>query len=146
VDLLSVGCCFFFHFKLGEKCGYPPNVHAKIAPGQPARLYTRKQLQDAINIFIILMTIVWRSDDSVDLDRIGSSSLEHALGNMRIRCCDVHTLEKMIAAFTSIELAAVVPSLLNLQRIPRRHLSMGVPCESFFHSEHSIFTLGRMPW
>jgi hypothetical protein len=48
----------------------------------------------------------------------------------------------MIAAFTSIELASVVPPLLNLQRIPRQHLSMGERCESFIHSEHSIFTLG----
>jgi hypothetical protein len=82
------------------------------------------------------------SDDSIALDRIRSSPLEHAFGNMRIRCRDVHTLEKMIAVFTSIKLASVVPSLLNLQRIPRRHLSMGVRCESFIHSEHSIFTLG----
>jgi hypothetical protein len=48
----------------------------------------------------------------------------------------------MIAVFTSIELASVVPSLLNLQQIPRRHLLMGVRCESFIHSEHSTFTLG----
>jgi hypothetical protein len=61
---------------------------------------------------------------------------------MRFRCRDVETLEKMIAALTSIELASVVPSLLNLQRIPRRHLSMGVRYEPFIHLEHSIFTLG----
>jgi hypothetical protein len=54
----------------------------------------------------------------------------------------VHIFEKMIAEFTSIELASVVLSLLNLQRVPRRHLSTGVRCESFNHSEHSIFTLG----
>jgi hypothetical protein len=48
----------------------------------------------------------------------------------------------MIAVFTSIELASVVPSLLNLQRISRRHLSMRVRCESFIYSEHSIFILG----
>jgi hypothetical protein len=99
VDLLSVGCWFlFFHFKLGEKYGYPPNVHAKSTPGQPAQLYTRKQLRDAINIFIALITIVRTSDDSVALDRIGSSPLDHAFGDMRIRCRDVHALEKMIAA------------------------------------------------
>jgi hypothetical protein len=143
VDLLSVGCRFlFFHFKLGEKCGYAPNVHVKITPGQPAQSYTRKQLRDAINIFIALITIVRTSDNSVALDCIGSSPLEHAFGNMRIRCRDVHTLEKMIAAFASIELASVIPFLLNLQRIPPRHLSMEVRCESFIHSEHLIFTLG----
>jgi hypothetical protein len=135
VDLLLVGYwLLFFHFKLGEKCGYPRNVHAKIILGQPAQLCTRKQLRDAINIVIALITIVRPSDDSVALDRIGSSPLEHAFGNMRIRCRDVHTLEKMIAAFTSIELASIIPSLQNLQRIPRRHLSMGVRCESFIHS------------
>jgi hypothetical protein len=102
VDLLLVGCWFlFFHRKRGEKCGYPPNVHAKITPGQPAQLYTRKQLRDAINIVTALIAIVRTSDDSVAFDRIGSSPLEHAFGNMRIRCHDVHTLEKMIATFTS---------------------------------------------
>jgi hypothetical protein len=77
-------------------------MHAKITPGQPSQLYTRKQLRDAINIFIVLITIIWTSDDSVALGRIGLSPLEHAFGNMRIRCRDVYTLEKMIVAFTSI--------------------------------------------
>jgi hypothetical protein len=98
--LLSVGCWLLsVHFKLGEKCGYPPNVHAKITPDQPAQLYTRKQLRDAINIFIALITTVRTSDDFVALDRIGSSPLDHAFGDMLIRCRDVHAPEKMIAAF-----------------------------------------------
>jgi hypothetical protein len=83
MDLLSVGSWFlFFHFKMGEKCGYPPNVHAKITPGQPAQLYTRKQLRDAMNIFIAFITTVRMSDDSVALDRIGSTPHEHAFDNM----------------------------------------------------------------
>jgi hypothetical protein len=47
----------------------------------------------------------------------------------------------MIASFTSVELVSIVPSFLNLQRIPCRHLSPGVHCKSFIHSERSIFTL-----
>jgi hypothetical protein len=69
-------------------------MHVKITPGQPAQLYKRKQLRDAINLFIALVTTVPMSDDSVALDRIGSNLLEHAFGIMRIRCRDVHTLEK----------------------------------------------------
>jgi hypothetical protein len=87
------------------------------SPVTPAIIFKYELGSDVV---IALITIVRTSDDSLALDCIGSSPLERAFGNMRICCRDVHTLEKMITAFLSIELTSVVPSLLNLQQIPRR--------------------------
>jgi hypothetical protein len=60
----------------------------------PLTLAMLFQPEPRSEVAISLITIVRTSDDSVALYHIGSSPLEHAFGNMRIRCRDVHTLEK----------------------------------------------------
>jgi hypothetical protein len=66
--------------------------HAK---KQARSFYTSTPSRHALNTFLALTVIMCDSDQVFSLTRIGSDPLEHAFGTERIKCRDVHMMERL---------------------------------------------------
>jgi hypothetical protein len=64
-------------------------------------LYLAEQLDHALNTFHSLISLLRSSKTRICLNRVGCNPVEHLFGKGRIRCKDVHTMEKLAEAFVS---------------------------------------------
>jgi hypothetical protein len=100
-DLLETGYWFLeLYEELLAKVGLPLGVTQKISPGGFASLYFKDQLCDGLNTFMSLISIIRESPITVFLSNLGSDPLEHTFGQVRVRCRDVNTMEKMLKALS----------------------------------------------
>jgi hypothetical protein len=69
LDLLEIGFWFLWlHSSLKRVCGHPDSVCEKIFGGRPAALYTSRQVCDALNALVSLMTVIRESPTPVWLN------------------------------------------------------------------------------
>jgi hypothetical protein len=141
LDLLKIGFWFLWlHSSLKRICGHPHGVCEKIRGGPLATLHTSRQVCDALNMLVSLMTVIRDSPKPIRLNRLGSNPLEHASGKARIRCSDVNAMRRIIRSFTSEALSLSVNTSLQIVSVPPSRRSIGVDCEPISESDPSAFT------
>jgi hypothetical protein len=137
--LLEIGFWFLFYYdRLLAAYKHPRGVTSKITEGNMATLYTPDQLRDGINTFFSLITLIRTSPTAVKLDHLGSGPLEHAFGQGRIRCHDINTMNKMLAAFADRAESLVLKAFLDLFGTSHRRHSIGIICGPWLSSDPSV--------
>jgi hypothetical protein len=102
-------------------------------------LFTHDQIRDGLNTFLSLLIVLSNSEQPFCLNRIGSNPLEHAFGSGRIRCHDVHTMERLIGTFAGQLAAGAARRVLEILATPRRRCSVGVDCLPLDRKQASVF-------
>jgi hypothetical protein len=116
----------------------------EVITGDRPTLYLAEQLDHALNTFHTLISLLRNSKIRICLNRVGSNPVEHLFGKGRIRCKDVHTMEKLAKAVVSDAFAQLARGFLELLSAPRRRVSVGLDCEPWDESGESI--LMASPW
>jgi hypothetical protein len=141
LDLLEIGFWFLWlHSRLKRACSHPHGVCEQIHGGPLATLYTSRQVCDALNTLVSLMTVIRDSPTPIRLNHLGSNPLEHAFGKARIPCFDVNAMRRMMRSFTSEALSLSVNTSLQIVSAPRPRCSLGVDRELIYESDLSAFT------
>jgi hypothetical protein len=109
------------------------------AKKQARSLYTGAQIRDALNTFLDLIVVMCHSDQPFSLNCIGSNPLGHAFGTGRIKCRDVHTMERFLEALASNLMSGGAKQLLEIAARPCRRRSVGVDCAPLVRNQDSIF-------
>jgi hypothetical protein len=139
-DMLEIGFWFLFLYQeLLATVGLPWGVVHKITSGRLASLYSADQLRDCLNSFISIIAMLRESHTPICLNRLGSDPLEHSFGQARIRCWDVNTMEKMLAAFSFQAESISRGPFLELLGSPHRRHSIGITCDPWSTSPPSEF-------
>jgi hypothetical protein len=141
---LEVGFWILCHCKYMKRhCDKRVGI-VEVITGDNPTLYLAEQLDHALNTFHTLISLLRNSKIRICLNRVGSNPVEHLFGKGRIRCKDVHTMEKLAKAFVSDAFAQLAQGFLELLAAPRRRVSVGLDCEPWDESKESI--LKASPW
>jgi hypothetical protein len=141
---LEIGFWILCHCKYMKNCCDKITGIVEVITGERPTLYLAEQLDHALNTFHTLISFLRNSRIRICLNRVGSNPVEHLFGKGRIRCKDVHTMEKLAKAFISDAFAQLARGFLELLSAPRRRVSVGLDCEPWDESGESILTAS--PW
>jgi hypothetical protein len=126
LGLLEIGFWFLWlHSSLKRVCGHPHTVCEKIRYGRLPTSYRSRQVCDALNTLVSLMTAIRDSPTPILLNHLGSNPLEYAFGKARIRCSDVNTVRRIMRGFTSEALSLSVNTSLQIVSAPVRAVRLG---------------------
>jgi hypothetical protein len=147
LEILEVGFWMLVLYEDPDLIPDPPNslgitlLRPKRCAHDAHSLFTDCQFRDACNTFLALIVLILFLGYTFCLNRFGSNPLEHAFGHARIRCRDVNSMIRLIAALGGDYSKMAIESFLSIAATPNRRRSVGVVCEPIGESAGRLFSL-----